>query len=50
VHTLNSLWQHTMARLPDDFPWFDKDKGIKYSNALFALNVNQFHGNRGCLG
>ncbi|EFL4052544.1 integrase [Escherichia coli] len=49
VHTLRSLWEHTLARLPDDFPWFDKDKGIKYSNALFALNVNQFHGNRGCL-
>lgn len=49
VHTLNSLWQHAMARLPDDFPWFDEDKGIKYSNALFALNANQFHGNRGCL-
>ncbi|HDX8645082.1 TPA: integrase [Aeromonas dhakensis] len=49
VHTLNSLWQHTMARLPDDFPWFDKDKGIKYSNALFALNANQLHGNRGCI-
>ncbi|MEC5721033.1 integrase [Klebsiella michiganensis] len=49
VHTLNSLWQHTLARLPDSFPWFDKDKGIMYSNALFALNANQFHGNRGCL-
>lgn len=49
VHTLNSLWQHTLARLPDDFPWFDEDKGIKYSNALFALNVNQFHENRGCI-
>ncbi len=49
VHTLNSLWQHIMERLPDGFPWFDKDKGIKYSTALFALNANQFHGNRGCL-
>lgn len=49
VHTLNSLWQHTMAHLPDGFPWFDKDKRIKYSNALFALNSNQFHGTRGCL-
>jgi hypothetical protein len=38
-----------MERLPEGFPWFDKDKGIKYSNALFSLNVNQFHGNRGCL-
>ena len=49
VHTLNSLWQHVIACLPDDFPWFDEDKGIKYSNALFALNKNQFHGNRRCL-
>lgn len=49
VHTLKSLWRHAMAYLPDDFPWFDKDKGIKYSNALFALNVNQLHGNRGCI-
>lgn len=49
VHTLNSLWQHTMARLPDDFPWFDEDKGIKYSNALFALNVHQFSEKKGCL-
>ncbi|HHT1516435.1 TPA: integrase [Enterobacter hormaechei] len=49
AHTLKSLWQHAMTRLPGDFPWFDKDKGIKCSNALFALNVNQFHGNRGCI-
>lgn len=49
VHTLDSLWQHTLGRLPNEFPWFDEDKGIKYSNALFVLNKNQFHGNRGCL-
>lgn len=49
VHTLNSLWQHLIERLPEDFPWYDKDKGIKFSNALFALNKNQFHGNRPCL-
>lgn len=49
IHTLNSLWQHVMSRLPKDFPWFSKEKGIKYSNALFALNKNQFHGNRGCI-
>jgi hypothetical protein len=49
VHTLNSLWQHTWRVCLIVFPWFDKDKGIKYSNALFALNANQFHGNRGCL-
>lgn len=49
AHTLNSLWQHVMGRLPKGFPWFDEDKGIKFSNALFALNKNQFHGYRGCL-
>lgn len=43
VHTLNSLWQHAFARLPDGFPWYDEDKGIKYSNALFPLNKTQFH-------
>ena len=46
MNTLNSLWGHVKERLPEDFPWFDKDKGIKFSNALFALNTNQFHGNR----
>ncbi len=46
VYTLNSLWIHVKERLPDSFPWFDKDKGVKFSNALFALNANQFHGNR----
>ncbi|MCU7872974.1 MAG: integrase [Candidatus Thiodiazotropha sp. (ex Lucinoma borealis)] len=48
-HTLNSLWKHVLSRLPKDFPWFDEDKGIKYSNALFVFNKNQFHGNRGYL-
>lgn len=46
VHTLNSLWAHVLERLPSDFPWFDKKIGIKYRDALFALNVNQFHGKR----
>lgn len=49
AHTLNGLWQHALGRLPEDFSWFDEEKGIKYSNALLALNKNQFHGNRGCL-
>ncbi|WP_349886343.1 integrase [Pantoea ananatis] len=49
VHTLDSLWKHVTERLPEDFPWFDKVKGIKYSEALFSLNKNQFHGKRGCI-
>ncbi|MCP3428246.1 integrase [Opacimonas viscosa] len=48
-YTLDTLCLHIQERLPDDFPFFDREKGIKYSNALFALNKNQFHGNRGCL-
>lgn len=48
-HTLNSLWEHELSRLPVGFPWFDKKKGIKFSNALFALNKNQFHETRACL-
>ncbi len=46
VHTLNSLWAYVLERLPSDFPWFDKKIGIKYRDALFALNVNQFCANR----
>ena len=49
AYTLDSLWIHVTERLPEGFPWFDREKGIKYSNALFALNKNQFHGSRGCL-
>lgn len=49
VHTLGSLWLHVLTRLPEGFPWLDKEKGIRYSEALFALNKNQFHGNRGRL-
>ena len=44
-HTLNSLWKYALGKLPKDFPWFDKEKGIKYSNALFALNKSQLKHN-----
>lgn len=49
VHSLGSLWQHVLARLPEGYPWFDKDKGIKFSNALFPLNKNQLHGSKSSL-
>lgn len=49
IHTLNTLWQHVKDQLPNDFPWFDKEKKVKYSNALFVLHKNQLHGNRGSL-
>lgn len=49
AHTLHSLWVHVLSRLPADFPWFDKERGIKYSDALFVLNKNQLNGVKGCL-
>lgn len=47
VHTLNTLWLNVKKQLPNDFPWFDKERKIKYSNALFVLHKNQLHRNRG---
>lgn len=49
TYTLNDLWSYTKKRLPPSFPWFDKNTNLKYSDALFALNKNQFHGNRSVL-
>ena len=46
ANTLDSLCMHLNDRLPKSFPWLDEEKGIKFSNALFVLNKNQFHGNR----
>lgn len=42
-YTLNSLWDIIISKLPEDFPWFDKKKGIKYSEALCLLNVGQLN-------
>jgi hypothetical protein len=47
VHTLNSLWQYVMARQPVGFPWLNKEKGIKYSNALFCMFLNLLGSQRG---
>lgn len=34
-----NCWVHT--RLPNDFPWFDKDRGLRYSEALFTFQERQ---------
>ncbi len=39
--TLSMLQQHIMAKQPKDFPWFDKERRIKCSEALFCLQLNQ---------
>jgi hypothetical protein len=39
--SLRSLNHLVRSLLPKDFPWFDKIRGVRYSNALFAMLDNQ---------
>lgn len=41
---LNQLWKFVMSnpRQPKDFPYLNKMKGIKYSQALFCMTTNVF--------
>lgn len=43
VYTLNQLWQYALSRQPEGFPWLSKERKIKYSNALFCMQLNMFH-------
>ncbi len=36
-----------MSRQPDGFPWINKERKIKYSNALFCMTRNMLHDRRG---
>jgi len=47
AHTLRSLWTYQMSRLPKDFPWLDKEKKIRFSEALFCTLKNQIDEYRG---
>ena len=47
AHTLNSLWKWARGRQPREFPWMDKKRGLKYSNALFCMNKNLLHAQGG---
>ncbi len=42
-HTLNGLWQHVVSQQPEDFPWLNKAKKLKYSTALFCMTRNLLH-------
>jgi hypothetical protein len=46
-NTLEHLWQYALSRQPKEFPWLSKEKGIKYSNALFCMRRNLLHNQRG---
>jgi len=41
VNSLASLNRWVHARLPDGFPWFDKQRGVRFSEALFCLQDKQ---------
>ena len=36
-----------LSRQPKEFPWLSKEKGIKYSSALFCMQRNLLHDQRG---
>jgi hypothetical protein len=42
-YSLNTLCEHLLTKLPPGFPWFDKTKGVKYSNCIFSILDNQLH-------
>lgn len=46
-YTLETLWKHIKTKQPEFFPWFNKKKKIKYSNALFCMTRNLLHRQRG---
>jgi hypothetical protein len=41
ANSLATLNQWVHKRLPGDFPWFDKERGLRFSEALFCLRRNQ---------
>lgn len=40
-YTLRILNQWVRSKLPKDFPWCDRNRGIKYSNALYCMTARQ---------
>lgn len=47
VHTLSSLWEYVMSLQPKGFPWLNKEKKVKYSNALYCMCRNLIGSQRG---
>ena len=41
ANTLAGLGEWVQARLPKEFPWFNKAHGLKYSEALFCMQDKQ---------
>lgn len=49
AYSLKSLCEHLRGLLPPNFPWFDKEKGVKYSNCIFSILKNQLSGRKNTL-
>ena len=45
--TLSFLNDHIHKKLPKGWPWKNKERGIKFSNALFCMRKNELHDSRG---
>ncbi len=46
-YTLETLWKHIKTKRPESFPWLNKKKKIKYSNALFCMTRKLINRQRG---
>lgn len=46
LYTLDSLWPTILEEQPEGFPWLNKEKGIKYSEALFCMFARQLHSSK----
>ena len=47
AYTLDTLCKYVNGRQPEGFPWLNRERKIKYSNALFCMTRNIFHRQRG---
>ena len=47
VHTLQSLWKYALSRQPESFPWLNRERKIKFSNALFCMQKHLLSKGRG---
>ena len=41
--TLTQLNQHLRYCLPEDFPWLDRERNLKWSDALFCMRLNEIN-------
>lgn len=44
--TLDDIFNYSMSRMPDDFPWVNQQAGVSYANALFSMTANTLHSTR----